>query len=256
MQNRINEIEVAVATGTMSASQCFTQMRQLLPPNNPYLSEYPIKLVCNALITIVTHSGDPEGMAEALKPWRTRAEALIMPGKQQATPDDEQSAVTTKECCSNCNTFFGWDMARAKPMDRITWGMDKQSIRLLAAELIRGADCIGDDETEFVLEVRASGTVKDDDDSLNAGPILAILDGEYPEEGVYPIDPHNPTAGREPEAAPQQKGDATGDAFAAAITDELLDKIMDHVRHRNMFKSCKSELRALLAAATQQRGKA
>lgn len=84
MQNRINEIEVAVATGAMDTSQCFTQMRQLLPPNNPYLSEYPIKLVCDALITIVTHSGNPEALAEALKPWHTKAEALIMPGKQQA----------------------------------------------------------------------------------------------------------------------------------------------------------------------------
>jgi hypothetical protein len=52
-------------------------------------------------------------------------------------------------------------------------------------------------------------------------------------------------------AAPQPKGDATGDAFAAVITDELLDKIMDHVRYRNMFKSCKSELRALLAKGAQ-----
>jgi hypothetical protein len=41
MQNRINEIEVAVATGAMSASQCFTQMRQLLPPNTATSAHVP-----------------------------------------------------------------------------------------------------------------------------------------------------------------------------------------------------------------------
>lgn len=104
-------------------------------------------------------------------------------------------------------TWWAWQAARAQPAEHVKWEMDSKSIRLLAAELIRAAKWMGDDETEFVLEVRAAGTVKDDDDGLNAGPILAIFDGEYPEEGVYPIDPNDPTAGRESEAA-QPAGEA------------------------------------------------
>lgn len=89
--------------------------------------------------------------------------------------------------------------AEAAQPDRVMWGMDKKSILALAAELVRGAECMADDETDLTLEVRHAGTVQDDDGSVNTGPVLAIFDTEYPEEGVYPIDPANPTAGREPE---------------------------------------------------------
>lgn len=87
-----------------------------------------------------------------------------------------------------------------------TWNMNKKAILALAAELVRGAECMGDDDTELTLEVRMPGTVRDDDGNLNIGPVLAISYAEYPEEGVYPIDPHDPTAGREPEA--QQQAEA------------------------------------------------
>lgn len=83
-----------------------------------------------------------------------------------------------------------------------TWNMNKKTILALAAELVRGAESMGDDDTELTLEVRMPGTVRDDDGNLNVGPVLAISDAEYPEEGVYPIDPHDPTAGREQEAQP------------------------------------------------------
>lgn len=83
-----------------------------------------------------------------------------------------------------------------------TWNMNKKTILALAAELVRGAECMGDDDTELVLEVRMPGTVRDDDGNLNAEPVLAISDAEYPEEGVYPTDPHDPTAGRKQEAQP------------------------------------------------------
>lgn len=85
----------------------------------------------------------------------------------------------------------------------VAWNVNKKTIAELAAELIRGAECMGDDETELALEIRMPGTVQDDDGNLNAVPVLAISYAEYPEEGVYPIDPHDPTAGREQEAQQQ-----------------------------------------------------
>lgn len=106
---------------------------------------------------------------------------------------------------------------KAQPtIQPVGWGMSKKTIAELAAELIRGAECMGDDETELALEIRMPGTVRDDDGNLNAGPVLAISDAEYPEEGVYPIDPHNPTAGREPEAQQQAEPRcACGDSFTS-----------------------------------------
>ncbi|MGC0154577.1 hypothetical protein ACPRNU_19145 [Chromobacterium vaccinii] len=46
-----------------------------------------VQLVCDALIAIVAHSGNPEGMAEMLKPWRARAEEFTRNyGRSQPAP--------------------------------------------------------------------------------------------------------------------------------------------------------------------------
>ena len=87
-------------------------------------------------------------------------------------------------------------VAQAEP---VAWSVNKKTVMHLAAELVRGAVCMADDETELTLEIMADGTVQDDDGSVNANPVLALSIADYWEEGVYPIDPCNPTAGREPE---------------------------------------------------------
>ncbi|MCG9081260.1 ead/Ea22-like family protein [Laribacter hongkongensis] len=87
------------------------------------------------------------------------------------------------------------ERAQAEP---VAWSVNKKTVMHLAAELVRGAVCMADDETELTLEILAAGTVQDDDGSVNANPVLALSIADYREEGVYPIDPCNPTAGREP----------------------------------------------------------
>ena len=77
-----------------------------------------------------------------------------------------------------------------------TWNVTGATIRFLAAELIRAAECMGEDDDELTIEVRRPGTVADDDGKTNEQPILAISLAEYPEEGAYPIDPTDPTGGR------------------------------------------------------------
>ncbi len=83
--------------------------------------------------------------------------------------------------------------ARGEP---VAWTLTQQQVIALAEELIVGASALGgmdDDgiECDVRLMVRMPGTVADDDGKLNERPILAICLEEYPEEGVYPIDPAN-----------------------------------------------------------------
>lgn len=115
----------------------------------------------------------------------------------------------------------------------VAWSMSKNSILELAAELVRGAECMADDETELTLEVRIAGTVQDDDGSMNAGPVLAIFDAEYPEEGCYPIDPENPTAGRATE--PATHPEPVNQQLLAALKDarDIIETISENASSRS-----------------------
>lgn len=84
----------------------------------------------------------------------------------------------------------------AQQAARVAWCLTQGEVRTFAAELVRGAEAMGGDEDELILEVRSPGTVADDDGALNVRHILALSLAEYPEEGVYPIDPTDPTGGR------------------------------------------------------------
>lgn len=118
------------------------------------------------------------------------------------------------------------------------WLMAVSQIKVLAAELTLAAETMGgdDDESadiELILTAAKPGTVQDDDGESNATPILTVHLAEYPEEGVYPIDPCDPTGGRIDTPAP-----AAGDALEwQGLTDaerdgyvgELLDYGTDFV---------------------------
>lgn len=100
------------------------------------------------------------------------------------------------------NICDGLDKLKGAEPAKIAWSLTGKAARALAAELLRGAESMGDECDDLVLEVRRPGTVQDDDGKTNKGHVLAISLAEYPEEGVYPIDPMDPTAGRV-EADPQ-----------------------------------------------------
>jgi len=87
------------------------------------------------------------------------------------------------------------------------WLSTVAQMKLLAAELIRAAESMGGDDEEshdieLVLAVAPAGTVQDDDGVWNAKPILTVRLDEYPEEGVYPVDPYDPTGGRVDDPTP------------------------------------------------------
>ncbi|WP_202966745.1 hypothetical protein [Cupriavidus sp. IDO] len=105
-------------------------------------------------------------------------------------------------------------LAAAEP---VAWCISMETARALAAELVRGAESMGDDESELILEVRRPGTVSDDDGTTNERSILAVSLAEYPEEGVYPIDPADPTGGRV-DAAP-----APAEPFQARVQPWMLE---------------------------------
>lgn len=84
------------------------------------------------------------------------------------------------------------------------WHLTRGQLRGLIAELQVQADAHdGDvaeaDETELCLSDSPAGTVRDDERGMNESPLLTLWEAEYPEEGVYPIDP---SACRSPEPQP------------------------------------------------------
>lgn len=81
------------------------------------------------------------------------------------------------------------------------WLSTVAQMKVLAAELIRAAEIMGGDDeesqdVELILAVAPAGTVLDDDHAVNDTPVLTVSLAEYPEEGGYPVDPHDPTGGR------------------------------------------------------------
>lgn len=90
----------------------------------------------------------------------------------------------------------GVSLMRAQPGTPASWTLTYPQVKALAAELIRAAETMGSEAhdpeyegEELVLQVRMPGTVSDDDGSVNERPLLAISLFDYPDEGVYPIDP-------------------------------------------------------------------
>ncbi len=93
------------------------------------------------------------------------------------------------------------DAAPTQTAQHYQWPTTVAQMKLLAAELIRAAESMGGDDEEsqdieLVLAVAPAGTVQDDDGVWNGEPILTVRLEEYPEEGVYPVDPCDPTGGR------------------------------------------------------------
>lgn len=93
------------------------------------------------------------------------------------------------------------DAAPTQTDQHYQWPTTVAQMKLLGAELIRAAETMGGDdeeshEVELVLAVAPAGTVQDDDGVWNGDPILTVRLEEYPEEGVYPVDPRDPTGGR------------------------------------------------------------
>ncbi|MBO1012291.1 hypothetical protein IPU70_01925 [Achromobacter sp. SD115] len=89
--------------------------------------------------------------------------------------------------------------ARAVPPHQ--WQTTVAQMKVLAAELSLAAETMGGDDEEsrdieLVLAVAPAATVQDDDGAWNEQPILTVRLEEYPEEGVYPVDPRDPTGGR------------------------------------------------------------
>lgn len=92
-------------------------------------------------------------------------------------------------------------LKNAQESPRYQWLTTVAQMKVLAAELILAAETMGGDddesaEIELILAAAKPGTVQDDDGESNSTPILTVHLAEYPEEGVYPIDPLDPTGGR------------------------------------------------------------
>ena len=88
------------------------------------------------------------------------------------------------------------------------WHITRGQLRGLIAELQVQADAHdGDpteaDETELCLSFSPAGTVHDDERGLNESPLLTLWEAEYPEEGVYPIDPSTCRSPEPPAAQPE-----------------------------------------------------
>jgi hypothetical protein len=121
----------------------------------------------------------------------------------------------------------------------VAWSVTGATVRVLAAELIRAAESMGEDSDELTIAVKRPGTVADDDGATNQRHILAVSLPEYPEEGVYPVDPADPTGGRV-DAAPQPS--------AKALTDEQIEELAKrHTMYPGGLFDVKSFARALLA---------
>jgi hypothetical protein len=132
-------------------------------------------------------------------------------------PTDEMEVAAENDYEQTGATFPRWKSAYAamlaaaptQPAQHYQWLITVAQMKVLAAELIRAAESMGGDDEEsygieLVLAVAPAATVKDDDGVWNEQPILTVRLEEYPEEGVYPIDPQDPTGGRvdTPPAAP------------------------------------------------------
>lgn len=133
------------------------------------------------------------------------------------------------------------------PAESISWTLNLQQVLMLAEELVIGSQTIGASEHEPVhgdllsLEVRPAGTVVDDDGKFNERPILAFSLAEYPDEGVYPIDP---TECR-PAPLPTPPAELDREAIRNAALDEAAGAIggtgMTSVRAANTIRALKSQ---------------
>ncbi|EJO27563.1 DUF551 domain-containing protein [Achromobacter marplatensis] len=158
-------------------------------------------------------------------------------------PTDEMEVAAENDYEQTGATFPRWKSAYAamlaaaptQPAQHYQWLITVAQMKVLAAELIRAAESMGGDDEEsygieLVLAVAPAATVKDDDGVWNEQPILTVRLEEYPEEGVYPIDPQDPTGGRvdTPPAAPTAPAANGWLDIASAPKDSL---IFDGLHH-------------------------
>tara|TARA_Y100001973_G_scaffold106528_2_gene185052 strand:- start:20605 stop:21666 length:1062 start_codon:yes stop_codon:yes gene_type:complete len=66
-------------------------------------------------------------------------------------------------------------------------GLSAFELKAVAMEIHRVADEVSDGEEDYPVDLVYCQTVTGDDGKVQKGPFLCVRDGEYPEEGVWPI---------------------------------------------------------------------
>lgn len=152
--------------------------------------------------------------------------------------------------------YRGYDAAialdRQQPRDLVAWTLTQQQVMALAEQLIVGAQTMGgadDDgiESDVRLMVRIPGAVSDDDGKLNERPVLAFCIDDYPEEGVYPIDPTDCKPTYEQPLQPAEPVKVPSD-------EELLD--FYHARTKNEIRHTDRTILPLLSDLLERYGSA
>ncbi|KAG1086101.1 hypothetical protein G6F40_014024 [Rhizopus arrhizus] len=166
---------------------------------------------------------------------KSPAQAAMQEAERNATAHDYFEARREIDSAEARRVFeAGFDRAYAsrpkqardaEKLPPLQWLTSVAQMKVLAAELTRAAETMGGDDeesadVELILSAAKPGTVQDDDGESNTTPILTVHLAEYPEEGVYPIDPCDPTGGRVDVAAP-----AAGDALDVLILTHALQDL-------------------------------
>lgn len=203
-----------------------------------------------ALSTRVLHDMVAKMTPEERQRYRDALDAADAPlrsflGAALSTPETSPSAPGKK--CAICRGAFSgmsWDTLcpscweeklrkerEAKTAPKFQWPTTASKLKRVAAELVRAAEMMGgadDDgeEADLVLSVAPTGWISLTEDRTggrNEHPILTVHLAEYPEEGSYPVDPLDPTAGRPDESKTSAVGDArtARDAALEAVRKTL-----------------------------------
>jgi len=138
------------------------------------------------------------------------------PGKKCATCRGAFSGMSWDTLCPSCWEEKLRKEREAKTAPKFQWPTTASKLKRVAAELVRAAEMMGgadDDgeEADLVLSVAPTGWISLTEDRTggrNEHPILTVHLAEYPEEGSYPVDPLDPTAGQPDESNIPATGDA------------------------------------------------
>jgi len=152
--------------------------------------------------------------------------APAAPGQKCAICRGAFSGMSWDTLCPSCWEEKLRKDREAKTAPKFQWPTTASKLKRVAAELVRAAEMMGgadDDgeEADLVLSVAPTGWISLTEDRTggrNEHPILTVHLEEYPEEGSYPVDPLDPTAGRPDESAAPAAGDAR-DALPALNAD-------------------------------------
>ncbi|KUM02802.1 hypothetical protein KIF53_15210 [Chromobacterium subtsugae] len=185
--NHANLISAEIERQRGGAGDCHTWSEQKTDYHNTPLYTRPqpapavpeaVQLVCDALIAIAAHSGNPKGMAEMLKPWRARAEEFTRNyGRQQPAPAVPEEVYSKTPGCKQCDEAEACGLTFCPECDALLAAAPETGKESLQVQAVPGiSDAVIDDLRQaFANAARWGGH-----EACHQVDVRALLAGKSP----------------------------------------------------------------------------